>query len=341
MTSLARSADASDTTEFTFVERESYEAGFAEVYQRLIVPYLRDLEARRKRVILRSQRIILIIALVALFLAWQAYRLDPILPIMPIAFGAFGALFVYLSRGDKLRDELTTFIRPVLSDFLHDVSFAEKTTAEEFRLNTLERLCLVPKADRRTLGPRISGSWRGVSYTLTKARFAEEYRDDDNKSRTRTLFNGILIEVECWNPMPTIVYLPDFGELGNKVYSWATRNVRPPHRLDLSDDDLERTFEVYTDDPEQAQKELDTDFGRKILHMSEDLQGVEAHMPAAFEGHSFFMAVRLPHGFLNFNVMDRPMSEVDEKIHQAFRDLTIPRRIIDRLLDWPHAETLT
>ena len=318
--------------DFTFVEQESYEANFAQVYGREIVPYLRELEKCRVRAIKRSQKIIAAIAMVSLFLAWRAYQLDPILPIMPIAFGGFACLFFYISRGDKLQGELTAFIRPILSDFLEDISFSEESSAEEVQLEKLERLCLVPKADSRTLGPRISGNWRGVNYQLVKASFFERYRDHDNKQRTRTLFSGILVEIECWNPMPTIVFLPDFGKIANQLYSWATRNVRPPHKLDLPDE-LERSFEVYTDDRDRAMEALDTSFGQKILKMSEEFQGSESHMSTAFQGNAFFMAIRLNHGFLSFDVMNRPLSEVDEKIHQAFRDLTIPRRIIDQLLD--------
>lgn len=318
--------------DFTFVEQESYEANFAQVYDREITPYLRELEESRIRAIKRSQKIIAAIAMVSLFLAWRAYQLDPVLPIMPIAFGGFASLFFYISRGDKLQGELTAFIRPILSDFLEDISFSEESSAEEVQLEKLERLCLVPKADSRTLGPRISGNWRGVNYQLVKASFVERYRDHDNKQRTRTLFSGILVEIECWNPMPTIVFLPDFGKIANQLYSWATRNVRPPHKLDLPDE-LERAFEVYTDDRDRAMEALDTSFGQKILKMSEEFQGSESHMSTAFQGNAFFMAIRLNHGFLSFDVMNRPLSEVDEKIHQAFRDLTIPRRIIDKLLD--------
>jgi hypothetical protein len=318
--------------DFTFTEQESYEANFAQVYDREIVPYLRELEDKRIRAIQRSQKIIAAIAMVSLFLAWHSYKFHPALSIMPIAFGGFASLFLYISRGDKLQGELTAFIRPILSDFLEDVSFSEESSAAEVQLENLERLCLVPKADNRTLGPRISGSWRGVNYQLVKARFVERYRDQENKQRTRTLFSGILVEIECWNPMPTIVFLPDFGKIANQLYSWATRDVRPPHKLDLPDE-LERAFEVYTDDRDRAIEAFDTSFGQKILKMAQEFQGPESHMSTAFQGNTFFMAIRPDHDFLSFDVMSRPLSEVDEKIHQAFRDLTIPRRIIDQLLD--------
>lgn len=318
--------------DFTFVEQESYEVGFAEVYGREVVPYLRELEERRKRAIERSQKIVAAIAVASLFLAWRAYLIDPILPVIPIAIGGFACLFVYISRGDKLQGELTSFIRPILSDFLEDVAYSEDSSSAEVQLEKLERLCLVPKADSRTLGPRISGNWRGVSYQLVKASFEKRYRDDENKQRTRTLFSGILVEIECLNPMPTIVFLPDFGKLGNRIYSWASRDVLPPHKLELTDE-LERNFEVYTDDLDHATKALDTSFGHKIVQMSTDFQGPETQISTAFQGDTFFMAIRLNHGFLSFNVMNRPLSEVDKMIHQAFRDLTIARRIIDQLLD--------
>lgn len=318
--------------DFKFVEQESYEAGFSKLYDREIVPYLRELERRRLRAVARSHKIITIIAAVSLFLAWRAYYLDPVLPIMPVVFGGFASLFVYLTRGEKLQGELTTFIRPILSNFLEDISFSDESSAEEIQLEKLERLCLVPNAARRSFGPRISGNWRGLSYQLVKASFVEQYTDQENKQKTRTLFSGILVEIECWNTMPTIVFLPDYGKIANRVFAWATRNIRPPHKLALPDD-LEREFEAYSDDPDRAMAALDTSFGQKILKISEELQGPDSHMSTAFEGKTFFMAIRLNHDFLGFDVMNRPLSEVDEKIHQAFKDLTIPRRVIDQLLD--------
>ncbi len=319
--------------DFTFVEREDYEKGFAKVYHRDIVPYLMVLEERRQKAIARSQKIIGAIAVVALILAWQAHRLDPVLPIMPIALGGFACLFVYISRGDKLQGALTDFIRPILSRFLEDVSFAEESSAQEVKLDTLKRLCLVPQAERHYFGPRISGSWRDVSYQLVKASFLETYRDSDDKLKTRTLFSGVLIEIECWKPMPTIVFLPDFGKLGNRFFSWATRNLRPPHKLELSDDSLERAFEVYTDDLDEARQALDTSFGHKILNIADEYQGAESHLSTAFEGTAFYLALRLDHSFLSFDVMNKPLSNMDENIHQALSDLTLPRQIIDRLLD--------
>lgn len=319
-------------SDFTFVEQESYEAGFSKLYDRKIAPYLQELEKRRLSAVARSHKIISVIAAVSLFLAWRAYELDPVLPIMPIAFGGFASLFVYLTRGEKLEGELTAFIRPILSNFLEDISFSDERSAEDIQLEKLERLCLVPSADQHYFGPRMFGEWRGVSYKLVKASFVERYRDQEDKQKTRTVFSGILVEIECWNPMPTIVFLPDYGKIANRVYAWAIRNIRPPHKLVLPDE-LEREYEAYSDDPDRAMDALDTLFGHKILKISEELQGPDSHMSTAFEGKTFFLAIRLNHEFLSFDVMNRPLSEVDEKIHQAFKDLTIPRRIIDQLLD--------
>ncbi len=319
--------------EFAFTEREDYEKGFADIYERQLAPYLQELEVRRKRAVKRSWRIIGLIAVVSIFLAWQAASLDPIVPVFPILIGGFASLYFYISRGDKLKGELTEFIRPVLCDFLKDVSYAEESSAEEIRLEQLIRLCLIPKAKDHDLGPRLSGEWRGVSYQLVKSRFYNEYRDSDDKVRTNTLFSGILIEVDCWNPMPTTVFLPDLGTIGNQLHEWASRNMRPAHKLEFSEEDIEDAFEIYSEDPVRSMQELGAPFARKLVSLSREYQGATTHVSAAFEGKKFFVAIRLSHDFLNFDVMSRPLNEVDEKIHQALADLTLPRRVIDQLLD--------
>lgn len=319
-------------SDFTFEEREDWETGFSEVFDRQIAPYLHQMEERRRRAVVRSQRIIAAMAAASLFLAWRAFSVDPLLPIMPIAFGGFGCLFVHLGRGDRLQDELTRFIRPILCDFLPDVSYSETCSDDRIQLGTLEDLGLVPRADAHSLGPRISGTWRGVSYQIVKAGFFEHYRDHDDKRRRRTLFSGILLEIECWNPMPTIVFLPDFGPLANRVQAWATRNTARRTSWSCPTTRSRRSRSTPTTRIAPAQCWGLRSAG-KSWSSRRRCKGPERHMPAAFRGNAFYLAIQQDHGFLDFDVMKGPLTEVSERIHQAFHELTIPRRVIDRLLE--------
>jgi hypothetical protein len=138
------------------------------------------------------------------------------------------------------------------------------------------------------------------------------------------LFSGIVLEIECPVNMPTIAFYPDFGETLNKLYGWATKNTRPPFRLAFPDESFEAVFEVYTDGLKNA---------KKLLQFFHEYQSNKKHISAAFQGQKFYLAIDLSHDFMSFKVTNEPLSESNDAIHRALRDVTIPRRIIDILCD--------
>ena len=87
--------------------------------------------------------------------------------------------------------------------------------------------------------------------------------------------------------MPTIVFYPDFGKTMNKLYGWATRNKRPDHKLTLPDPEIEKVFEVYTDDLDEANARLSPDFGTKLLSFSRDYQKVKSTFPQHLGAENF------------------------------------------------------
>lgn len=319
--------------QFEFIEREDYEQGFSQVYDEEIAPYLRQKETERQSAILRSKRWIYVVGAITAVLAWQAMKLDLILPIFPIFFGGCVALFLYLGRVGKVQRDMTNVLRPILCNFFADTVYSDLHPGESFSVNDLRDLNIIPISDKSSFGPSITGRWRDTPYRLTKASFYNERRDHDGDRKRVHLFSGIVLEVECIIEMPTIVFYPDFGETMNKVYGWATRNNRPPHKLAMTDAAVEEVFEVYTDDLEKADAHLSPDFGAKLLAFSRKYQRVEKHIAAAFHGRKFYMAINLPHDFMNFDVGNKPLSEANDAIHKALSDLMIPRKIISDLLD--------
>ncbi|WP_350334390.1 DUF3137 domain-containing protein [Coralliovum pocilloporae] len=319
-------------TDFTYEERADYEQGFSKVYDEKIVPYLREKEAERQAIARRNKIRLGIVGAITALLALYATQLHPVAAIFPIFFGGGLGLFLYLSRFDKLQSELTRFIRPILCDFFDDVTYSDLHPGESFSLSDLRSLNLVPQADRQSIGPSFSGTWRNTAYRLTKAAFYDEDRDSDGDRRTRRLFRGIILEIACPADMPTVVFYPDYGNTMNKLFGWATRAVRPPHKLHFPDQEVEEVFEVYTDDLDAAQTLLDPAFGQKLLAFARDYQGGRKHIAAAFRGRTFYMAINLPYDFMNFDVGGDALHELNDKISAALADLRIPARIIDELL---------
>lgn len=233
-----------------------------------------------------------------------------------------------------MQREITNALRPILSNFFENTKYSETTpTGEEFSTQNLQDLRIIPDTDGNNYGPWITGNWRDTPYRLTKASFYNNRRDSDGDSKKVYQFSGIILEIDCTNEMPTIVFYPDFGETMNKVYGWATARNRPAHRLAFPDPAIEDVFEVYTNDVEAAKASLNPDFGIKLLAFARQYQQGKKHVAAAFSGRKFYMAVDLSHDFMNFDVGKRPLYEADSAIHTALSDLMIPRKIIDTLLD--------
>lgn len=322
--------------DFQFEERAEHETGFAAIYRAEIAPYLRAAESARQIAVRRSQFRVAVALVLGLVLATLAFSVDPLLPIFPVAVGGGVALYFYLSRTDHLRDQLTAHIRPILCRFM-GLEYTEEPTRQAISLGRLIGLNIVPSADKTYLGPMVTGRWRGLEYRLVNASFYDESRDSDGDRKRTRLFSGILLEVECVNSMPRVVFLPDFGRWGNALFQWASRSVRPPHRLALFGPETEEFFEVFTDDPDAAAKHLYPAFGRQLVDIAKRYQGGQAYAAAAFDGKAFYLALSLPHAFLSFDVLDRPLQEADEQIRNGLSDLMIPRQIIDTLLDGENA----
>ncbi|MEM8797993.1 MAG: DUF3137 domain-containing protein [Pseudomonadota bacterium] len=319
--------------DYSFDERHDHERGFSKVYDEKIAPYFRVMEGKRQEAVRENKKWVLIVFSITLMItALTSFFISPWLGLFPFVFVGAATIFVFSMRGGHLKQEMNSHIRPILCDFLGGMRIHDKPALEAFSMAALRDLNVLPGADRSNLGPVISGRWREVSYLLVKAHLEEEYRDSDNDTRRRTVFRGIVLSIECPTEMPEVVFLADYGETVNKLFAWAARQKRPDQKLSFPDPEFEKVFEVYTDDLDRAQKLLDPSFGQKLLEFSKDYQGGKHHVSAAFKARRFYMALDLTHDFMNFDVINRPLSEANDKIHAALADLMIPRRIIDTLL---------
>lgn len=56
-------------------------------------------------------------------LALLAFRGHPVLPLFALVFAGAAALFLYLTRGEKISAAVTHFIRPVICGFFGDMTF--------------------------------------------------------------------------------------------------------------------------------------------------------------------------------------------------------------------------
>ncbi|WP_170773299.1 DUF3137 domain-containing protein [Ruegeria lacuscaerulensis] len=319
-------------SEYQFVESAPFETGFSRIFDQQIAPFLREKEVERQAAVSRSMFWINFSGVVAVVLAGLGgYYIHPLFAIFPLAFGGAAALILYLERGGKVSSDVSKYIRPILCKFLGHMELHSDVPMSFLPIGRLVSLQIIPESERVRENHAISGTWRDTNYKLLQMSCSDTYRDSDNKRKTRTLFSGIVLEIDCPAALPRTVFVKDFGETLNKLYSWASRNVLPQHRWDLGLKDAEKIFEVFTDDPHQLEQYVKPEFAYTLSEIAKRYQGGRDYCSAAFSGNKFYLALSLPHGFLSFNLGGAPLSEADETIHRAFRDLVMPRQIIDAL----------
>lgn len=326
-------------SQFRFVERAYYEQGFSDVFATQIAPALQELERERLAINNRAGKYIEIILTVTIALSVAAALYVHIaLALFPLFWGCVLALLVYTSRGAKFENRLSDLASPVICDFLGDLIHFKKPKPGFHPVKLLRDLRVIPPHDNARFEDSVEGRWRNVAYRSVQASFSNTYRDSNGDRKTRTMFSGLLIAVQCPIEMPKIIFLADHGDFLNVLNKWATTGSEQLEKLELSSMACEELYEVYSDDPACAARLLGTDFGQKLNDLSRKPDGSERRVTAAFEDRWFYMAIDLDHDFMNFTSIDQPLSNFDEKIHTAFDDLMLPRTIIDGLLALPESK---
>lgn len=327
-----------EASQYKFVETAYYEQGFSDVFAAQIAPALQELERERLAINHRTGKWIeIILAVTTTLSVAAAIYVHIAFALFPLFWGCALALLVYTSRGGKFEEQLSELASPIICEFLGDLRHFKKPKPGFHPIKLLRDLRVIPQHDNARFEDSVEGKWRNVTYRSVQASFSNTYRDSNGDRKTRTLFSGLLIAVQCPIEMPKIIFLADHGNFLNVLNKWATRGSDHLKKLDLSDKECEELYEVYTDDPACAARLLGTDFGQKLNELSRKPDGTERRITAAFEGHWFYMAIDLDHDFMNFTSIDQPMSKFNEKIHAAFDDLMLPRTIIDGLLALPES----
>ncbi len=318
---------------FSFVEEHPHETGFAEVYDTKIAPFFRDLDAKREETRERHRRQTLVVGgttfMAALIVASQVH---PLACLYVLFFGGAFTAVTYFRRSVANLPALQNFLRPLLCKFMGDMTYHKTPPTPGVPVQRLQQLGVVPRAQKEYIGFGIEGTWRNEHYRLVTARFYERNTNDNpGQSKNRTLFKGIILEVDCPVNMPLTVFARDFGKTFNGFYKWAGRKHMPDHKLDLEDEKLEGIFEVYTDNPETAQERIDARFADTLVQIAERFQTNKSYLSAAFEGRKFYIALTRPQGFMGLDFGDKPFAESNDLLRNAMLDLMIPRDIIDML----------
>ncbi|SLN33792.1 DUF3137 domain-containing protein [Roseisalinus antarcticus] len=325
-----------------FVEKGGIDAGFAPIFAERIAPEIDRLEAERKALLSRARRNSLISLIVGLALAggvialWGASGGALVGAIIVAVIGVIGALVARSMQSAKWTGAVSETVMPPVCDFLGDVRH-DRMAKDGFPVGTLRTLGMIGSYDSSTLRDRIEGTYRGIDYTLVEARLTRESRNNDNQKSTTTVFDGLLFRIALPAPAPTkILIARNHGMVGNALAGlFAGKSGRKMPKVDTGHPDFEAAFELHAEDPDVVPGFMPPRFLDNLVAIGEAEGGKKGAkgMLAAFFGEDFFLALERKEPFLEVAKLGQPIHGIDEVLHDVFDDLTIVRRIIDRLMD--------
>ena len=322
---------------YTFEERAPHEEGFEQVYADRVAPVLAARSGERAIIQRRARWRAIAIAVLGIAGIAAISVAGPSDQELRFALMAFAALVTaigsaagYLLAGSAFDEALAETIGPILCDFMGDAAYRRRPGEDFLPVRPLVKLRVVPPYTSAGLQDGVDGVWRGVRYKIVEATLRRKSTSSAGRSKTReTVFSGLLLEIETPKEMPTIQFRRELSWVSDLFGSGATELVR----LELPDPEFESVYRVYTDDPEAARVAIGQGFGQTLLDLAEAHVGGRGHVAAAFQGRSFYLALPKQDGFMPLGGYDVPPERYAEQCRRALGDLTIPRRVIDRLLD--------
>ena len=315
-------------TEFSFTERAPLEAGFSEVFRSRIVPVLARHEATRRtrrRTALRWMAATGAGGLGGLGAAAGAGEAG--LGLGAALVGGAGTWGVKSWHESRWQAGLGAEVLPVLCDFLGDMRHG----GPGVDLAPFERLGVVPSHHRAALEDSVGGTHRGIDWALSEARLTRRTHTRRGRTRSRTVFRGLLIRIATVNSAPRIYFGRDRGAALNwlsETFSGARAGLE---RVTLDDPEFEAVYEVYSDEPEAARSYLVDTVPAGLRRVALEEAGGRDYVAAAFEGDGFYLALPRKRDFLRLGSLFTPLTGIEEDLHAALADLDLPRRVIDAL----------
>ena len=222
---------------------------------------------------------------------------------------------------------LMSEVIPVMCDFLGSMSYGgQRLSPAEF-----EDLGVVPTHTGSTLDDTVNGSHGGRGFTLTEARLTQRVRSTKGRTRTRTVFRGLMLRIDLAEDVPGIYFARDRGTLANRLSEAFSPVRQGRERIDTGSPDFEELYETYTDDPAAARRFITPRLTGGLLEVARGETGRERYVAAATSGRAFYLAIPRTDDFLALGSLFRPLTVAEDDFHQCLADLALPRRVIDAL----------
>ncbi len=251
----------------TFVERASYEEGFADFFEKSIKGHLQKAEEGRITLLeeYKHRKTVgypIFIPIILLAGAMTLY-LDP-------QFGIFagiglGGLLYHWIQGPvhKYRSSVKEGIIAQIVTFFGELTFSE---SKKINSQILENSGITPSYETYNGGDDISGVYDGVPMEMCEV----ELKQKNSKDREFTVFRGEMFHVKLRkNFTGKTLVKTDKGMFGNALGGMFGKL----ERVKLEDPKFEDIFEVYSSDQVEARYLLTTAFMERLLALRDIFKG--------------------------------------------------------------------
>lgn len=298
----------------------------ARLFRREIAPHLPSLEAERAQG--RARFITTAIAFavgvpIALALLWS---FDPGWAVLGGVLALALGVHVLGGQQRRFRHRVRDLVMPAICQAVGDLRHSAGA-APGIPFDELESLGLLPRHNRRKIDDVFEGRHRDTGFVMAEARL--RYRSGGRRSRTRTVFRGLIFAIEVPRDVPArILVARESGAIGNRLKSWI-KGFSGLERVSLPHPEFEARFEVYSDHRTVARDTVGPAFCDAMVALAEAHDGQA--IQGAFRLHWFYLTIPKRGDQFRLGSLFRSLDGLEAEAERVLQDVRIVHRVIDTL----------
>jgi len=246
--------------------------------------------------------------------------------VLALLGGGLGIFLLYLRANKLWSGALSSEVVAAVCEEVGDVAPARAALLVE----PFERLGVVGRCDKVELTSPFDGQYRGQDYALVSADLHRR-SGGKNKSST-TVFQGLLLRIALPAPAPRLLLIRNMGSLAGAVNRKVLDLTGHMKQVTVGIGAVEQPFDVRAEDAEAARGYL-TGPVIRALQLLVEAELDNAGVTVGAEGSTLLVALPRLRPVFRMGSLFRPLADLRPAINAARADLTLPRRVIDALLE--------
>ena len=298
----------------------------ARLFQREIAPQLPALEAERAQRRARFITTAIIFAAGIPILPGVLWPLEPGWAVLATVIALALGVHALGSQQRRFRHRVRDLVMPAICQAVGDLEHSAGS-APGIPFDDLESLGLLPRHNRRRVDDVFEGRHRNTGFVMAEARLRQ--RSSGRRSRTRTVFRGLIFAIEVPRNVPArILVAREAGAFGNRLKGWI-KGFSGLERVPLPHPAFEAHYEVYSDDPAVARDVVGPAFCEAMVALAEAHDGQA--IQGAFRLHWFYLTFPNRRDQFRLGSLFRALDDLEEEADRVLQDVRIVHRVIDTL----------